>query len=220
MLEVLIILFLSIILIIVVRKLPYLELKEIKRDVQKQKEELSKPTHISQQEQINIEEALSHAETLFEEKNYPEAEKIYLQVIAQNPTAVHAYNRLGLIYMEQKNFSDAKEAFSHALKIDPQNAFIYNNLGLVLYNQGKYKEAITFYKKAIAIDSLVASRYVNLALAYQALRAFREAIEAYRKAIALEPHNEEYKMALETLERKLEIEEKKKFRWRLPRFKR
>jgi tetratricopeptide (TPR) repeat protein len=52
-------------------------------------------------------------------KNYDQAEKLYLKVIALTPNNPVLYNNLGTLYAYKNKFSDAVRCYKKALKIKP-----------------------------------------------------------------------------------------------------
>ncbi len=195
MIEVILIIALSTIFIILLKRLPEVKLDS---DLQQQFEVSvkvpSEPVIITAKPVFRkkIEKLWEQAEEEFERKNFTKAEKLYLRIVATDPKNPKLYGRLGVIYLEQKNFLDAKEAFSEAVKRKPGNAFWYNNLGLALYNLKRFSESIDAYKKSVAIDNTKAVRFFNLGLVYEALGESKKALRAYERAATIEPDNLEF----------------------------
>lgn len=73
---------------------------------------------IPSKEIINLQEK---AKKFLEEKNFPEAEKIYLEIIKRDPQNIDAYKGLGQVYLKQNNLKDAKASFEYVLKIKPDD---------------------------------------------------------------------------------------------------
>lgn len=132
------------------------------------------------------------AEKEFGQKNFSKAEKLYLKIATLDPKNPQVYGKLGAIYMEQKNYLDAKNAFGEAAKDDAKNPLWFNNLGLALYNLKRFSEAIEVFKKSTALDDSKASRFFNLGLAYEAMGEIKSALQVYERAASLEPENAEF----------------------------
>lgn len=94
-----------------------------------------------------------NAEQFFIDKNYIEAEKIYIKIASINPKNLKVYNRLGVIYMENKNFKDAKESFGLAVKLDPKKASRHYNYALACLELKEYRNAIDSIRTAIKLDN-------------------------------------------------------------------
>ncbi len=67
-------------------------------------------------------------------------------------------------------------------------ALVHNNVGVSLAEEGKINEAIYHYNKALRINPDYADAYNNIGTAYGALKQYRLAIENFDKAIALKPN--------------------------------
>jgi protein O-mannosyl-transferase len=79
------------------------------------------------------------------------------------------------------------ELFNHALQVTKNNDIAHNNLASFLLEEGKIGEAIEHYNEAIRIKSDDAYTYYNRGLAYFKLGRQQRAIEDYSEAIKLKP---------------------------------
>ena len=77
--------------------------------------------------------------------------------------------------------------FSHTLKVTDYNWLVYNNRGIAYYDLGNYKQAIEDYNRAIEIKPDYADAYYNRGIAYNGLGNYRQAIEDYNRAIEIKP---------------------------------
>jgi len=184
--EIIILISLSIIFVIILRKLPKVEIE-------------SKSNHEAnsvlrgETETDNIEILENQIENCLVTKDYGRAETICLDLITKKPHSGEYYAQLGNIYLMIKNFEDAKEAFLEAVKYDSDNGLWYNNLGLTFFNLKQFGKAIGAYNRAIEIDPKIAGRYVNLGLVYLSLGNRKKAREYFRQAVNLEPSNSKYR---------------------------
>ncbi len=103
------------------------------------------------------------------------------------------------------------DLFNHTLQVTKDNYVAHNNLALALLAQGRTQEAIDHYNKAIHLRSDDINIYSNRGNAYAKLGQRQRAIEDYNEAISLKPdyatayinrgnvYNElgQYKMAIE-----------------------
>jgi len=208
MAEIIIIISLSLIFIILLRRLPEVRIEGVDEREFKEFEpnkiirEVDQEFNIKRQEVLNL---LSEAEQSFAERNYQEAEKSYLKIATIDPENSKIYGRLGIIYLEQKDYSDAAAAFLEAIRRDPNNSFLYNNLGLVSYYLKDFEKSIGAFQKAIELDESPA-KYINLARAYEEMKNYEGAILAVKSALNLDPKSEEYKRMLRDLEVKTAIQ--------------
>jgi Flp pilus assembly protein TadD len=77
--------------------------------------------------------------------------------------------------------------FNHTLAITQNNPIISNNLGVALAQQGRYDQAVENYRKAIRDYPDYAEAYYNLGIALQKQGQNDEAISSYRQALKLNP---------------------------------
>jgi regulator of sirC expression with transglutaminase-like and TPR domain len=78
--------------------------------------------------------------------------------------------------------------FSHTLKVTGyNNRLAYNNRGNVYNDLGNYKQAIEDYSRAIEISPEAAEGYYNRGIAYKNLGNYKQAIEDYSRAIEISP---------------------------------
>jgi len=102
---------------------------------------------------ISLYGLIAQADEAFEQKNYEEAEKLYVKSCLADPDNCKIYSRLGAIYLEQKNYYDARDAFLQAVKIEPELASRHINLGLAFLGLKDYFKATESFKKALDLDS-------------------------------------------------------------------
>jgi hypothetical protein len=97
-------------------------------------------------------DTFQEAEDLFAIKDYRKAEKLFLQLAANDPKNPKIYSRLGVIYMEQSNFEDARDALQQAIKLEPNIASRHFNLALAYANLGSKSKAVTSMEAALKYD--------------------------------------------------------------------
>jgi tetratricopeptide (TPR) repeat protein len=182
--EILILISLSIIFIIILRKIP--EVDEGEMNTHTVSDDLNFNGNNNKVLETRLDAALLS-------KNYDESEKLCLELITSDPKNGEYYARLGSLYLSCQNFSDAKDAFLEATKFNSRNGLWYNNLGLAFFNLKQFGKAINAYEKAIEIDAKVAGRYINLGLVYLNLGNKKKAREYFQKAVELEPSNTKYR---------------------------
>ncbi|MEO5333454.1 MAG: tetratricopeptide repeat protein [Magnetococcus sp. YQC-5] len=116
-----------------------------------------------------------------------EAEKLYRQLLQQQPNNQDALNLLGFLFHQSGKRELAVEYINKAIAMDPGQPLFYNNLGIVIQNQGKHQEAIACYQKALAINPAYHAAYSNMGTVMQAQGKFDEAMACHQKALELEP---------------------------------
>jgi Tfp pilus assembly protein PilF len=76
--------------------------------------------------------------------------------------------------------------FSHALQVTKDNAVAYNNLGTALFAEGKIKEAIDHYNETIRLQPDYSEAYNNRGIAYAKSGKYQPAIKDFNEAISLQ----------------------------------
>ncbi len=118
--------------------------------------------------------------------NYPEAARLYSQLIAQGSDSPELRSNYGLmLHLSGKN-REAMEQFHIALNRNP--ALSAANLfgGLTEFDLGSYQSALKYLKEARRLDPDHPAPLLALGKTYVALRDFGLANECYTKAAALD----------------------------------
>lgn len=135
----------------------------------------------------------------YENREYPQAEKVLTQVLREHRGFADVYNMLGVIYHDQGRFSDAQESFEQAIAINPAYTEAALNLAVTYNDLGKYAEAKEVYGQAMVrskkqpreLDSFargkLANMHADVALAYVGIGFLEEAVTEYEKALGLCP---------------------------------
>jgi len=116
-----------------------------------------------------------------------EAEKIYRQILAQQPDHADASHLLGMLAAQTGQLAAAAELFRQTIQLRPDYAVAYSNLGNVLARSGRIDEAIASYRQAVQVNPEYAEAYSNLGSVLKGAGKLDEAIASYQKAIALKP---------------------------------
>jgi predicted O-linked N-acetylglucosamine transferase (SPINDLY family) len=117
----------------------------------------------------------------------PQAEQLYRQILAQQPTHAGALHYLGMIAYQLGRSDIAVDLIRQAIAIEPNNAEAYYNLAIAVGQMGQLNEAIALYRQAIALKPDYPQAFVNLGDALRLTGQLDEAIAANRQAIALKP---------------------------------
>lgn len=124
-----------------------------------------------------------------------DAEKIYRQVLAQEPDHCEAMHLLGVIAGQRGNLDIAIAMIRRAIEIDGKNAEAYRNLGGFLAQRGRFEEACTALCRAVELRpddqharAELAKVYYSLGAAWMQRGRLNEAIAAHGKAIEINPN--------------------------------
>ena len=136
---------------------------------------------------MDIEKRLDQAVAFHQAGQLSKAERLYQQVLADNPRNADALHLLGVVAYQVGRHEIAVNLITHAIEIDPQQVEAYNNLGIVFKEQKKSEKSIQTYHKAIEINPDHAEAHYNLGNAYQEQGKSEKSIQAYHKAIKIQP---------------------------------
>jgi protein O-GlcNAc transferase len=118
-----------------------------------------------------------------------EAEKIYRQILAQQPNHAQALNLLGVLAGQVGRLDAANELIRRAIQIDPNFAEAHGSLGVILEAKGNFDDAIESHRQAIRLKPDIAEMHSILARALKSAGRLDEAVAAYREAIRLEQND-------------------------------
>ena len=119
--------------------------------------------------------------------NLTQAERLFLQTIALDPSLKEAYNSLGNLYYQREDYQRAKSMYQHALDIDADYVNAHNNLGSTYMRLARHAEAIAQLRQAISLDSDSGLAYYNLACVYARTGDESQAAKYLSQAIERDP---------------------------------
>lgn len=93
------------------------------------------------------------------EKNYPEAKKLYLKVL-ENSDYYLAYENLSSIYLVEGNYKLARDFTEDSLKKLPNNSVLWLNLAIAEYKLGNKSNALEAAKNAYMLNPGEQTGYV------------------------------------------------------------
>lgn len=124
------------------------------------------------------------AEKLFAEKNYTEAESLYVEALKRDHKNVLLYQRLATIYRALGKTTDMLDCMEIITQLSPTSEH-YHQLGVVLYENRNYIKAISAFQKSLMLDAS-ARGYVALGRSFQKISNVTKAVKAYERAADLE----------------------------------
>ena len=127
---------------------------------------------------------LEKAEKLYAEKNYTEAESLYVEALKHQHKNVLIYQRLAVIYRALGKTNDMVDCLQIITQLSPTSEH-YHQLGVVLYENRNYIKAISAFQKSLMIDAS-ARGYVALGRSFQKISNVGKAVKAYERAADLE----------------------------------
>ena len=130
-----------------------------------------------------LEQALQHHKA----GRLKEAEAIYREILAREPTHPDALHWLGVMAYQLGQHETAVELIERALARQPDYAEAHNNLGLALRARGQMTGAVSAYRQALALAPDDPEVYNNLGIALADHGDINEAIAAFEHAVTLSP---------------------------------
>lgn len=146
----------------------------------------------------DINKKFNQALTLEKEGKYPEAVRLYEDLIESQPRYQKSYLNLGALYSKQGNSKKAIEIYQKALQIG-KSPELYYNIGIELYRTGKTETAIRSLKKSLEIEKRFLKSHILLAYCYRQLEKDDKTELYLTNAIRLDPNNRMALTALATL---------------------
>ncbi len=130
---------------------------------------------------------LTQARDAFVGGNFAAAEKLYQQVVEQQPENVLALANLGVSQFRQGKLTAAQLALERAIKVSPKDAFSLTTLGAVMIEQNRIEDAVTYLERAnqSAPDDPITLNYLGVASSQ--LGQFGKAEQSLRRAITVKP---------------------------------
>jgi predicted O-linked N-acetylglucosamine transferase (SPINDLY family) len=116
-----------------------------------------------------------------------EAERIYREILAGDPSQPDALYLLGTIYYQRGAWSSAHLFLRKAISARPRHAETHNNLGLVLDRLNRTDEAREAFDRALAMDPNYADALYNRANLDRQAKDWGRAEKGYRRALERRP---------------------------------
>ncbi|MBW8708673.1 MAG: tetratricopeptide repeat protein [Alphaproteobacteria bacterium] len=120
-----------------------------------------------------------------------EAERLYLQVLADKPDDFTARHLLGVLRAQAGRMSEALADINAALAIRPDDAEALLNHANVLKSLNRLAEALADFDRALALRPGWSQAENNRGTVLQAMGRYEEALAAYDRALAAAPGNVE-----------------------------
>ena len=116
-----------------------------------------------------------------------EAEKLYREILNNEPKNVNANHNLGVLLVSRNKTEDALQCLRKVVKLKPESPDAHITLGAALQKFNKLQEAETCFRKVVKLQPESPDAHNNLGGVLQNLDKLKEAELCYRKAIELKP---------------------------------
>ncbi|PIZ94830.1 MAG: hypothetical protein COX81_02635 [Candidatus Magasanikbacteria bacterium CG_4_10_14_0_2_um_filter_37_12] len=135
---------------------------------------------------------LNEANNAVAQREWQEAEKIYIAIIKRDTKNKEAYKGLADVYFVQEQLDEAKETYKFLLQFDPENESIFIKLAEISEQQDSLEDAVMYYQQAVMIKDNTPDFFVKIHELLLKLNEKDSALEAISQAVELEPDNPKY----------------------------
>jgi len=127
--------------------------------------------------------ALERGLEAFRRRDFPAAEREFMQAIREQPSNARAHKFLGMVYTAQERFQLAEEPFRKACSIDSreENACYY--LGRLYYTLNRFEDSLDAFDKALRNPTEIGRIFYGRALTLEALGRAAEAERDFKDSI-------------------------------------
>jgi tetratricopeptide (TPR) repeat protein len=132
---------------------------------------------------------LERAVQCFYQRNFPEAQKLCLQALAETPLSFGARHLLGVICAQQGRIAEALELIEAAIQINPTSAEALISRGNVLKSVGRWVESLKSYDRALVLDPGITKALLGRAVVLQNLGRIEEGIASCTQLLAINPND-------------------------------
>jgi len=138
-------------------------------------------------DRLPLQAELKQGMALLRQGRLADAERVYAEILRQQPDHFDALHFLGVIAVQNGQVQRGVELISRAIELDANVAEAHGNLGDALRRLGRHEDALASYDRAIALRTDLAQVYCNRGNALTDLERPKDALASYDRAIALKP---------------------------------
>ncbi len=157
----------------------------------------------SKPDKLRAEDLIAEGWALWQARKLAEAEKMFEEAAAADPTSDGAYQGLGWAQLNQGKRANAKLSFERCVSLNPKNSAALNGLGWIAHGQDNKDEAIGWWEKAVAAQPGATASLSGLTQVYMERRDYQNAIRYYQMWLRAEPNNQDAKDGLEKARKSL-----------------
>jgi len=116
-----------------------------------------------------------------------QAERLYLEVLQDDPHEFNALHQLALIHRERGELDRALACMRAAVRVNRISTEALSNLGLIFHDLGRHHEAIESFNRAVIIDRNNVAAIFNRGNSLLKLDRLEEAVASFDRALSIEP---------------------------------
>jgi protein O-GlcNAc transferase len=136
---------------------------------------------------VALQAKFEQAVALHQQQKLADAERIYRQVLQQQPNHFGALHHLGVIALDTQRTEQGADLIRKAIGLNATVGIAHCSLGKALLDLKRPKEALASCDKAIALAPDLAMAHNNRGKALFDLRCLQDAVASYDEAITLKP---------------------------------
>src|SRR5579862_1747222 len=145
------------------------------------RQQAQKPASVALQDKVN------QGIALHQQGKLADAERIYREVLRQQPNYFDALHLLGVIAIQMQQTERAVELIRKAIGLNAKVAAAHSNLGTALLKLKRPADALASHDRAIALKPDSAEAHNNRGNVLLDLKRSADALASYDRAIALKP---------------------------------
>jgi len=147
---------------------------------------------------------LNLAMTLFDRKQYADAEEVFLQAVAKGlPNAENYFLDFAALDRQQNMPSRAIALLSKGQEMFPQSYLIAANLGSALVSASRYSEGVPELERALGLRPSSTEVLNNLGIYYSKRKDFARALDYWNRSLSIQPHQPEIRQAADSARSRL-----------------
>jgi tetratricopeptide (TPR) repeat protein len=127
--------------------------------------------------QLNLNKLLTQALELHRNGNLDKADKIYLEILKNNPDDFDSNHLHAVVLAQKQGFQASIKYYEKAYKVNKNNCELLNNYGISLKNIKNYKKSEDIFNSAIDIDKSFTKTYINLGNCFAVQNKYDEALK-------------------------------------------
>jgi tetratricopeptide (TPR) repeat protein len=136
---------------------------------------------------LTLEALRARAIALHRTGQFAEAERIYADVLRQNPADFDALHLQGVIAYQTGRPGRAVELIGRAIGLHDRSAAAHLSLGAALRDLGRFNEAVASFDQAIMLEPNYVEAHTSRGIALRQLERNAEALASFERALALQP---------------------------------
>lgn len=139
---------------------------------------------------------LNKADRALRNGEFPEAERLYREILASEPREIGALCGLSQTLIKTHRLREANAHAARAVELDPTSARAHSILGMVALGLGEFPRALTEFRSALGINENTALAIAGVALIDFYENRTRDSLDGLRRASFLSPEEPDFIFAI------------------------